>query len=352
MEKINIAIIGCGNISNVHTSSYQKNHLVNIAAACDINEERAKEYCRKYNIPAYYTDHKELLKDKNIDAVSVCTWNNSHAEIAIDALYAGKHVLCEKPLAISYDKALLMEKAQHETGKLLMVGFVRRFGRNARLLKEFVDNGFMGDIYYAKTGCLRRNGNPTGWFSDISKSGGGPLIDLGVHMIDLCRYVMGKPKAVTVFGATNNSLGPQLDVKMVDRYSPVDKGTLSDVEDFAKAMIRFENGAILSVEVSFSLHIKEDQIYCEVYGTKAGATIEPNLEIISNINGYNVDVTPKYTKESNFFNQIFEEEINHFVDCIINKTECLNPVEDGVELMRILGAIYESARTGKEVQLN
>ena len=349
MKKINVAIIGCGSISNMHTKNYLKNENVNVVAACDINMDRVQAYCEKYDIPKYYTDYKELLKDESIDAVSVCTWNNFHAPISIDALNSGKDVLCEKPLAMNMQQALEIQEAAKKNNKLLMVGFVRRFGRNTKILNDFVKKGFMGDIYYAKTGCLRRNGNPTGWFSDSAKSGGGPLIDLGVHMIDLCRYLMGKPIAVNVFGATNNQLGPRLDVKMVDRYSPVDKGTLSNVEDFAKAMIRFDNGAILSVEVSFSMHLKEDVLFCELYGTKAGATIEPGLEIFSNIDGYNVDITPKYTKESDYFNAIFVEEINHFVDCLANGTTCINPVEDGVELMRILDAIYESAATKKEV---
>ena len=352
MKKVNVAIIGCGNISVSHINQYLLNENVNVVAACDINEERVKEYCNKYNIPNYYTDYKILLENKEIDAISVCTWNNSHAKISIAGLNANKHVLCEKPLAMNLEQALKIEEAQKNSDKLLMVGFVRRFGRNAKILKEFANNGHLGDIYYAKTGCLRRNGNPTGWFSDKSKSGGGPLIDLGVHMIDLCRYIMGKPKAIQVFGATNDLLGPKLDVKMVDRYSPLDKGTFSNVEDFAKAMIRFDNGAILSVEVSFSLHIKEDLIYCELFGTKAGAVIEPNFEIISNIDGYNVDITPNYTKEKNFFNEIFKEEIDHFIDCITNGTKCINPVEDGVELMKILDAIYKSAQTKKEVLIN
>jgi len=352
MGKIKIAIIGCGSISASHIRQYKLNKEVEVVAACDINELRVKEYCKKYDIGTYYTDYKQLLKNNNIDAISVCTWNNSHAEISIAGLRANKHVLCEKPLAMNLEQALEIEKVQKQTDKLLMVGFVRRFGKNAKILKDFANKGFLGDIYYAKTGCLRRNGNPTGWFSDKSKSGGGPLIDLGVHMIDLCRYIMGKPKAIQVFGATNNLLGPRLDVKMVDRYSPIDKGTFSNVEDFASAMIRFDNGAILSVEVSFSMHIKEDLLYCEVYGTKAGAILEPNFEIISNIDGYNVDITPKYTKEKNFFNDIFYEEINHFIDCIKNDTVCINPVEDGVELMKILDAIYESASTKKEVIIN
>ncbi len=348
---INIGIIGCGNISNVHMKSYLNNNDVKVIAVCDINEKRAKEYSKEYNIPNFYNNHRDLLNNKDIDAVSVCTWNNSHAEITIDALNAKKHVLCEKPLAMNTKEAIAMEKASKDNNKLLMVGFVRRFGRNATILKDFAEKGFLGEIYYAKTGCLRRNGNPTGWFSDISKSGGGPLIDLGVHMIDLCRYIMGKPVAVKAFGVTNNLLGPRLDVKMVDRYSPVDKGTLSNVEDFAKAMVTFENGAVLSIETSFSMHIKEDYLFCELYGTKAGAKIEPEFEIISNIDGYNVDITPNYSKEKNFFQDIFQQEINHFIDCISNNTTCINPVKDGVDLMKILDAIYKSAKTKCEVKI-
>ncbi|MCU6339777.1 Gfo/Idh/MocA family oxidoreductase, partial [Enterobacter quasiroggenkampii] len=132
--------------------------------------------------------------------VSICTWNNSHAPIAIAALEAGKHVLVEKPLCMTVEEALAVQEAQKKSGKTLQIGYVRRYGTNTRVLKKFIDEGELGEIYYAKASCIRRLGNPGGWFSDKERSGGGPLIDIGVHVIDLCWYLMGKPKVKSVSG--------------------------------------------------------------------------------------------------------------------------------------------------------
>ncbi|MFO7611168.1 MAG: Gfo/Idh/MocA family oxidoreductase [Clostridia bacterium] len=352
MGKIRIGIIGTGNISNTHMAAYKKLENAELAAVCDLNGERAAAFCENYGVPVYYTDHRKLLADKSIDAVSICTWNNSHSIIAVDALESGKHVLCEKPLALNTSEAVAMQRAAQKSGKLLMVGFVRRFGKNTGIVKDFIENGRFGDIYYARAGVIRRCGNPTGWFADKSLSGGGPLIDLGVHMIDLCRFVMGNPKAVSVYGAAFDKLGARNDVKMIERYRPMDSSDICNVEDFASAMIRFDNGSVLAVEVSFTLHTVNERLYCEVFGTEAGAEIEPGFKMAGVMDGYNVDITPVYSEDRNKFQSMFDREIAHFADCVANGTKCISPVEDGVEMMRILDAIYESAASGKEVRIS
>ena len=349
MGKLKIAIIGAGNISNAHMNAYEKLENVEIVAACDVNEDRVRTYCKKRYIPAFYTNHNEMLSLEKPDAVSICTWNNSHAEIAIDCLNAGVNVLCEKPLSLNYRQALAMEKAARNSTAMLMVGFVRRFDKRAVILKDLLGKDRLGDLYYAKTGVIRRCGNPTGWFSDKSRSGGGPLIDLGVHMIDLCRYLMGKPRAVSVYGVTFEKLGPRTDVKMLNRYRPMDDGGICDVEDFAAAMIRFDNGCVLSVEVSFTLHTVNEKLYCELFGTKAGAEIAPDFKIAGTMDGYNVDITPVYSEDKNQFQSMFDRQIAHFTDCVAKGTECISPIEDGGPLMKTLDGIYESARTGREV---
>lgn len=347
--KVKIGIIGTGGISHAHMVGYNALDNVEFCAACDLNEERVRAFAQKYGFKHAFTDFNEMLKLEELDAVSVCTWNNAHAAAAIAALKAGKHVLCEKPMAMNADQAEEMLRVSKETGKLLMVGFVRRFGSDTRVFKDFIDNGYMGDIYYAKASYLRRCGNPGGWFSDIKRSGGGSLIDLGVHVIDLVRYLMGKPKVVSVTGATFDNIGPRAHIKALDRYKASDYSDYSDVEDMAVAMIKFDNGAVLSVETSFSLNIKEDTGNIEIFGTKSGAKMEPKLELFSEMEGYLVDIAPKISRDNDWFNAIFKNEIAHFVDCIVNGTECLSPAEDGLELMKILDAVYESARTGREV---
>ena len=351
MDKVRIGIIGTGGISHLHAGAYKRLSNVEMVAACDINEPRVKVFAEKYGVPDTYTDYKDLLARDDIDAVSICTWNNGHAPIAIDALKAGKQVLTEKPPAMNTAEAQAMADAAMATGNLLMVGFVRRFGVNTTIFKDFIDNGYMGDIYYAKTGCIRRVGNPLGWFADKKRSGGGPLIDLGVHMIDLVRYLMGKPLATTVSGATFSKIGPRTNVKGIGRYVAADADGKCDVEDMATAMIRFDNGAVLFVETSFSQHIKQEVLSLEMYGSKAGAKMEPKLEFNSEMNNYLVDMNPVYSEPSDTFSANFNKEIAHFIDCVQNGTKCMNPIEDGVELMRILDAVYESAATGKEVTI-
>lgn len=349
MKKTKVAIIGTGSISHFHTAAYKKLPNVEIVAACDINEERVLEFSKTYDIPKVFTDYNEMLKLPEIDAVSVTTWNNSHAPASIAALKAGKHVLCEKPLALSTAEAQSMLEASKKTNKLLMVGFVRRFGGNTIALKELIEKDYFGDIYYAKAGCIRRWGNPGGWFSDNKRSGGGPVIDLGVHMIDLVRYLAGKPKAISVYASTFNKIGMKPGIKGVTKYCAKDYDTFNDVEDCATALIRFDNGLTLAFETSWVQNIKEDSLYLDIFGDKAGAQMEPKLELYGDMNGYLTNFTPLIAPESYGFEHNFEEEIKHFIDCVENGTECINTAEDGLEIMKILEAIYESSRTGHEV---
>lgn len=348
MEKIRVGIIGTGGISHFHAQGYKQLEQAELYAVCDLNRERAEAFAQKYGVKKVYSDYNEMLALAELEAVSVCTWNNAHAPATIAALKAGKHVLCEKPMAMNTQEALDMAKASDESGKLLMVGFVRRFGRDEGIVKDFISSGQLGDIYYAKASYLRRCGNPGGWFSDIRRSGGGALIDLGVHVIDLVRYLMGKPNVVSVSGVNFANIGSRGHIKGYDRYKASDYSDFTDVEDMAAALIRFDNGAVLNVETSFSLNIKEDAGNIELFGTKSGIKMEPRLEIFTEMENYLVDITPRITQDTDRFSRIFANETAHFVDCVMNGTECLTPASDGVELMRILDAIYESARTGRE----
>ena len=354
MEKIKVAVIGTGNISKEHINSYLKNPNVELYAFCDIDADRVKMMAEKYGVSRTYTDKDVMLRElPEIDAVSVCTWNSQHAPCTIAALNAGCHVICEKPMATSAAEAREMKAAAEKNGKLLMIGFVRRFGNDCKIVSDYINNGFFGDIYYGKATYLRRNGCPGGWFGDKSRSAGGPLIDLGVHVIDLTRYLCGNPKPVSVYGATFDYLKNRPDIK--DKgpgYVSASRGNkdIFDVEDLASAMIRYDNGTVISVEAAFSLNIKSDEGKIELFGTKAGAKMDPELEIYTELNGYMSDVQLK-TPTALSFDGLFANEINHFVDCVMNGTECKSPAEDGIILMQILDAIYESARTGHEVIL-
>ena len=300
-----------------------------------------------------YTDKDEMLRAcPEIDAVSVCTWNSAHAECTIAALNAGKNVLCEKPMAMNAAEAEAMYDAAKKSGKLLMIGFVRRFGNDCSIAKEFIDAGNFGEIYYGKATYLRRAGAPGGWFGDSSRSGGGPLIDLGVHVIDLTRYLAGNPKPVSVYGATFQKLGDRSHIKSRGGYvvSGKEEKPVFDVEDLASALIRFDNGFVLSVEASFSLNIKEDCGTIELFGTKAGAVLNPELEIFTEQNGYLTNVSFNAPTALSF-DGLFDNEINHYVACVAQGLPCRSPAEDGITIMKILDAVYESARTGHEVMI-
>lgn len=349
---LNIGVIGIGSISVHHIESYLKNDRVKVVAFCDLNEARLQEKGKQFDVNKLYSNYEELLKDPEIDAVSICTWNNTHAEIAIAAMEAGKDVLVEKPLSMTVKEAELVQATQEKTGKLLQVGFVRRHAQNASLLKKFIDDGDLGELYYAKASILRRVGNPGGWFSDIEKSGGGPLIDIGVHMIDICWYLMGRPKPVSVTGNTYKKLGNRSNVKNYSFYQAADYDpTKNDVEDLTNAMIRFENGASLIVDVSFSLHALKEETYVKLYGDKGGAEIEPELVIVTEKNDTILNVHPQIDELGFDFEGAFQSEIDHFVDCCIDGKENIAPVSDGVEVMKMLEAIYTSAETKKEVYL-
>lgn len=349
-----VAVVGVGNISVEHINAYLKNPAVELVAFCDINQSRLEQRGEEFGINRLYSNIDELLANgEDIDAISICTWNTSHADIAVKALDAGKHVLCEKPMAHSVSEALRMKEAAERNQKTLMIGFVRRFGNDTKVIEKFINDDSFGPFYYAKAELLRRHGNPGGWFSDKSRSAGGPLIDLGVHVIDLVRYLIGQPKVVSVYGATFNNILKSRD-KLEDRPDYVSEsrkeGVPVDVEDLAVAMIRFENGAVLNVEASFALDIKEDRMNIEMFGTNGGFTMSPEIEMYSNAHGHLIN-TSFDTDTALNFSGLFENEINHFVDVITKGEKCISPAEDGVEMMRILEAIYESAKLQEEVKL-
>ena len=351
-KKLKIGIIGTGNIAEEHISAYKKNPNVELYAFCDLDEELLKRKGEKHGVTRLFTDKNEMLKLEEIDAVSVCTWNSEHAPCTIAALNAGKHVLCEKTMAMNEKEAREMQEAAVKNNKLLMIGFVRRFGNDCTVLEDFIEKDYLGEIYYAKATYLRRDGNPGGWFGDKSRSGGGPLIDLGVHVIDLVRYLSGKPKPVSVYGATFQKLFNRKGTIGAPKYlsASASDNDICDVEDLASALIRFDNGEVLSVEAAFSLNIKEPQGTIELFGTKAGAKLNPQLEIYGVENNYQTNLS--FAADTGLaFSGLFDNEINHYVDCIINGSECKSPAEDGIEMMKILDAVYESARTGHEVIL-
>jgi predicted dehydrogenase len=357
MEKLKIGVVGVGSIGRYHIESYQKLDSVKVVAVSDVNAEKAGYIARQYGIERTYGEYEEMFEKAKPDGISICTWTSTHKACAIAAMEAGIDVLCEKPLAVNAAEAKEMEDAAEATGRLLMVGFSRRFTHNALLMRQFIEEGRMGDIYYAKTGCMRRFSNPGGWFSDSGRSGGGPLIDSGVHIVDLVRYLMGNPRATSVYGrAYRDTIGARPGVKgglEWFRTSDYTDQFKNDVEDGAIAIINFDNNASVFLETSWVQNIQEEKmLYCEIYGTKAGATVEPDVTIMGELCGYMVDTKPLINPSDNTFASNFDRELAHFTDCLLHGDACMSPVADGVEVMRILDAIYLSAAKGEIVRLS
>ena len=352
MSKVKLAIIGAGNIANAHLEAYRNVPDVEIYAACDINPARLNKTCDRFGIARRYTDLDTMLSElPELEAADVCVWNCNHAECSIKALNAGLHVLCEKPMAYSAREAEQMQAAAERNGKLLMIGFVLRFSDDARIALDFIDKGYLGDIYYAKAQYVRRHGNPGGWFGDKARSGGGPIIDLGVHVIDLTRYLMGNPKPVSVYAVASDRLGDRKFIKTGPGWVPEDarEDDVCTVEDFATALIRYDNGACTFLETSYDLN-GEDIAKRQLFGTKGGMDLSSGVKLYTTVNDYLADIDVK-TANLKGGRDMFTAEMAHFIDCVKNGTECRAKAEDGIAVMKILDAIYESARTGHEVIL-
>ncbi|MDQ0857611.1 Gfo/Idh/MocA family protein [Bacillus sp. V2I10] len=350
MEPLRVCIIGTGSISDMHLKSIANNPDAILYGVFDYSKERAVEKAKHYGISHVFSNIEEVFNHSNIDAVSICTWNNSHAEISIGALNGGKHVLVEKPLSMTVEEALKVEEAVQKNKKTLQVGFVRRFATNTAVLKSFIDNGKLGEIYYAKASCLRRLGNPGGWFADKERSGGGPLIDLGVHVIDICWYLMGRPKVKSISGNVYNQLGNRGHIENLSFYKTADYDKdKNTVEDLANALITFDNGASLIVDVSYTLHAKKDEIQVKLFGTKGGAELEPELILISEENNTLLNIQPQMDHLSFDFTNAFQNQIDSFVTSCLTGIKPMAPVEDGVEMMKILSGIYEAAEKKCEV---
>ncbi len=347
--KVGIGIIGAGNIAqSAHLPAYAKHKDCEVVSVYDIKEGRGADAAKKFGITRVASSLEELLADPEVDAVSVCTWNNGHKDASIEALKAGKHVLCEKPMAMTVAEAEEMREAADKSGKVFLMGFVNRYRRQAQYLKEMAEAGTFGDFYHARTSHLRRRGTPLGWFTDPAKSGGGPVIDIGVHILDITWYLLGRPEPLSVSSTVHSFMG-DYKTKGVSRWEAYDTDNLIfGVEDSAAGMIRFKNGCSLNFEVSWAINAPASGNYSFLYGTKAGCSLNP-LEIYGEANGYLSDSKPVLARAGGDLDEGFLNETRHFLDCVLGKCEPIAPAKDGVIVQRILNGIYDSAKAGKEI---
>ena len=356
MEKIKIAVVGTGKICRgAHMPVYMRRDDVEVIACADIDLPKAQEFAKKFNIPAAYASVEELLANCKPDYVDVCTWPAAHASVAIAAANAGCHVMCEKPICHNMEDAIALKEAVEKNGVKFMLAVPLRYGKAAVHARKLVDEGVLGDVYYGKTAYVRQRGIPGGWFSCSKYAGGGPIIDIGVHRIDLAWYMMGCPKPVSVMATAVYKIGDYRDEPKADAGTEEVSANNAwsgaqvpdykfDVEDSASGVFRFENGAQLIFETSWSFN-GPDNSSTQIAGDKAGITLEPFK--LYRGNGQTV---VQEDIQGNFGGNIFENEIDHFIDCIRNDKTPSSNIDQAVQLQMMLMGIYESSKTGHEVR--
>jgi predicted dehydrogenase len=342
-----IGFIGAGGIARTHADRLKKVEGVQLVAAADVAERSLAQFKEQYPLEKTYADYKTMLKElgKELDAVTVCTPNGLHAENSIAALNAGLHVLVEKPMAMNAKEGQAMVDAAKKNGKHLIVAFQHRFDPKSKVIRDQIERGDFGKIIYVRCQALRRRGIPNwGVFGRKELQGGGPMIDIGVHIIESAHSIIGSPRPVSATGNTFTYIGNKPS-EVSSMWPNWDHKTYT-VEDFAAGMIRFDTGALLTIEASFATHIEKDVWNIQVFGEKGGANWETS-QIFTDHGGYMMNMTPGFVPKWDHF----EYKMRHFVEVCRDgrKNEC--PAEHGLMVQKMLDGVYASAEKGREVPI-
>ena len=352
---IKAGVVGCGGIANgKHFPAIKKNGKIELVAFCDLIKERAEKAKEEYGTPdaRVYTDYTELVKE-DVDVVYVLTPNNAHAPVSIAAMKAGKHVMCEKPMAKTYAEAKEMVKTAKETGKILTIGYQNRYRADSQYLKSACEADELGEIYYAKAHAIRRRAVPTwGVFIDEEKQGGGPLIDIGTHALDLTLWMMNNYEPASVTGSTYRKLADQ--TQTGNAWGDWDPKKFT-VEDSAFGFIKMKNGATIVLEASWALNsLDVDEAKTSLCGTKAGADMKDGLRINRVHHGRQCVEKPDLGAGGVAFYDGTEEkpadiEAEVFYNAVTKGTPLTVEPEQALVVTQLLEAIYESAKTGKTI---
>lgn len=366
MKKVKIGIIGCGGIANQkHFPALKKNaELCEMVAFCDVIEERAKKAADEFGISEakVYTDYRELLNNADIEVVHICTPNVSHSEIAIASFAAKKHVYCEKPMSHSTEEAEKMVAAWKESGMQFTVGYQNRFRPEVQNLHTACEQGELGEIYYGKAHAVRRRGVPTwGVFMDKEQQGGGPLIDIGTHALDITLWCMNNYDVDRVSGSVYYKLGGLQQATEGNLFGAWDPKTY-EVEDSAMGFIKMKDGATINLEASWALNVLESkEASTTLCGTKSGAEIHSGMSYSKNELVYNRGKNHQLMEEKlspiggvAYFGGGGGEEgtidCKQWLEAVQNGTQALVKPEEALIVTKVLDAIYKSAKAGKEVE--
>lgn len=350
MKTIKVGMIGAGQIAYDHCSGINSHPMAEVVAVADPSEKRARALGGKFGVGRVYETAAELIADADIAAVSVAVPNVYHAQIAIAALKAGKHVLLDKPFAMNYKQAAAVADAAKAAQRVFMLGMNWRYTTDVQTIKVLADRGELGDIYHAKTCILRRSGCPRfgTWFCQKKMAGGGALLDIGVHFLDACLYLMANFNPVAVSGAVYTKFGNRGIGE--GTWGMSDKGKqVFDVDDFATALIKFKNGATVQLDASWALHMENSgRMAIELFGTEAGASISPPKIF-------------RYGKERGAYEVVEHQGVelpyphgsrfHNWIDVILRKARPCCAIKEALAVQKTLDAIYESARSGREIRV-
>ncbi len=345
-SKIRVGVIGLG-MGRGHLKSYSTNPFCEVVAIADTDPARLATTGDEYGVKARFTDAEEMLAKANLDAVSIAVPNKFHCPLTLAAFEQGIHVLCEKPMALTLRQAEQMQAASDSSGKKLMINFSYRFSPMSYALKQQVDAGVIGNIYFGRTVWHRRRGMPGfgGWFGNKELAGGGPLIDLGVHRIDLALWLMGHPDPIAVSGSAYNVIAKVAAEKQNKHFS---------VEDLAAGIVKFDNGATLIVEASWALNTKErEHMITSLYGDKGGL-VQKNVNA-----GYEFHAEI-YTEEGgNLYTKVLDQSVvqppspyEEFINSILEDRPPMASGHDGIKVQKILDGLYRSATEGVEIRFD
>jgi len=336
MDKPKIALVGVGGISQIVRIPLLKKMVnVELVALCDVDESKVSFVAQKFKVPNVYFDIQNLLNKEKLDGILICTPNNLHYPMALASLERGITTLIEKPLGLNANQARRMVDIANQKNAKLICGMYYRFREDAKILKDFLDKNEIGKPFYIKSGWLRdwARGDQHNWMSDKKISGGGVIMDLGLPLIDLALWLLNKPKI--------NNIRSYF-------YNIISK---SEVEDSALVVIQTEDNTAITIETAWRMHLERDMSYTHVYGRSGGAFMNP-LRINKELYGSLVNVTPvQMAKKTDIFKTAFANELENFVNVILGKEDPVTPGEDGIYLMEIIDAVYESAKLGTQVDL-
>ena len=349
-QELRFGLIGAGQIAWPSAKSINSHPGATVAAAQDLNPERLQKLCEANAIKAAYAASEELLADPDIDAVYIAVPNKFHAPLAKAALEAGKHVILEKPFAFNHNEAVEVVEAAEKAGRVFTVGMNQRFNPDSLKVYQLAREGLFGEMYHAKAYWFRRSGIPKlgTWFGKKELSGGGCLYDIGVHLLDLCLFIIGNFEPVSVTGATYTKFGNRGLGEGSWGHSEREHPEF-DVDDFASALIRFRNGATVSLDVSWACHAEEvNRNNVQIYGTEAGATCYPSKLFKYGEKDGEYQVVEGPEAELPYSPDRFHNFINH----ILGKEDLCVSTAEALVVQRILDAIEESSATGREVRLD